>query len=73
MPPLPYSSPPSPPFGFVTEPFVPSPIRERPNSAAVGALIALSTVLSTACNGDALAASVARYDVAPELSACTKS
>src|SRR5271168_2786313 len=42
-----------------------------PNNSSVGALMRANRSCSMVCNGDTLAASAARYDPAPELSACT--
>ncbi|CKU91267.1 Uncharacterised protein [Mycobacterium tuberculosis] len=66
LPPLPYNKPPSPPF-CPGPPLAPSPISGRPSNSWVGPL----TTSSTACIGEALAASAAAYEPAAELSART--
>ncbi|COV40109.1 Uncharacterised protein [Mycobacterium tuberculosis] len=71
MPPLPYSSPPAPPFGLVAVPGAPSPISGRPNNVSVGALTAPSRSCCAVCNCDAMVASAAAYDPDAEFSVCT--
>ncbi|CKQ32335.1 Uncharacterised protein [Mycobacterium tuberculosis] len=61
-------APPAPPLPGAAS--VPSPINGRPNSARVGALMALSSSSCKACRGEA-AASAAMYEPAPAVKVCT--
>ncbi len=63
------AAPPAPPLPGAAS--VPSPINGRPNSARVGALMALSSSSCKACRGEAAAASAAMYEPAPAVKVCT--
>ena len=63
--------PPAPPFGLAAVPFAPLPISGLPSNSSVGALITPKKwSCPKVCNGDTFAASAARYEPAPDLSAC---
>ncbi|CKV27432.1 Uncharacterised protein [Mycobacterium tuberculosis] len=66
LPPLPYNKPPGPPACPVPgAPLVPLPIRGRPSSVCVGALI----TFNACCSGEAFAASALPYAPAAVLKA----